>query len=238
MSSPLGPQEPDGRVLMRLTLLGPPGSGKGTQAKLLSDRLNLEHIGTGDILREAIHLQTPSGVLAQVLMSKAGNWSRTTWSTTLVAERFHRDDRPTRFVMDGYPRTLAQARAFDKVLHKVNLPLTGVVTLNVEDEEIIRRVGGRWSCPKRNCKRTYHVEKNPPRKPGVCDKCGTELVQREDDKPETLRERLKVYHHNKEELLPYYHQQGLLHEVNGQGEIDEIYCRIVKVLNLQAGPAC
>src|SRR5262249_40632987 len=113
------------------------------------------------------------------------------------------------------------------------------VTMNVDDEEIIRRVSGRWSCPKRNCKRTYHVEENPPKRPGFCDACGTRLVQREDDKPETLRnQRLPVYHQNKQELLRYYQQKGLLREVNGEGEIEDIYCQITKVLNIQAGPAC
>src|SRR5262245_26224121 len=171
---------------MRLILLGPPGSGKGTQAKLLSERLQLEHIGTGDILREAIRLETPSGVLAKPYV-ESGQLVPDDLVNALVADRFHRADRPKRFVMDGYPRTVAQARAFDRVLHEVGLALTAVVTMSVEDEEIIRRVGGRWSCPKRNCKRTYHVEKNPPRRPGICDQCGTRLVQREDDKPETLR---------------------------------------------------
>ncbi len=222
---------------MRLILLGPPGSGKGTQAKLLCERLNLEHIGTGDILREAIRLETPQGVLAKPFVD-SGRLAPDDLINEVVAERFRRDDRPSDFVMDGYPRTVAQARAFDAVLREVGLDLTAVVLLRVDDSEIIRRVGGRWSCPKPNCKRTYHDETNPPRRKGVCDKCGTPLVQREDDNPETLARRLVVYHGNTEELLPYYRQQGLLREVSGEGKIEDIFCHVLKVLEVQAGPTC
>jgi adenylate kinase len=222
---------------MRLILHGPPGSGKGTQAKRLCERLNLEHIGTGDILREAIRLGTPQGLRAQPFV-ESGRLVPDDLVNEVVAERFRRGDRPADFVMDGYPRTVAQARAFDAVLREVGLDLTAVVSLRVDDEEIIRRVTGRWSCPKPSCKRTYHVESNPPKKPGICDRDGTRLVQREDDKPETLRERLKVYHQNTEDLGPYYRQQGLLREVDGQGDIEAIYHRILQVLNIEAGPAC
>src|SRR5262249_48122143 len=150
-----GPTDGADRV-MRLILLGPPGSGKGTQAELLSERLRLEHIGTGDILREAIRRETPLGLRARPFV-ESGRLVPDDLVNELVAERFRREDRPERFVMDGYPRTLAQAASFDQVLRQQFLDLTAVVLLVVDDEEIIRRVSGRWSCPKPQCKRTYHL---------------------------------------------------------------------------------
>jgi adenylate kinase len=222
---------------MRLILLGAPGSGKGTQAKLLSERLRLEHIGTGDILREAIRRGTPLGVRARPFV-ESGQLVPDDLVNEMVAERFQRDDRPERFVMDGYPRTLAQAASFEEMLRRQHLGLDAVVYLKVDDEEIIRRVARRWSCPKPTCKRTYHTVSNPPKVAGVCDVDGTPLIQRADDREETLRERLKVYHRNREQLLPHYREQGLLREVSGEGDIEEIYGRIMQALNLQAGPKC
>jgi adenylate kinase len=219
---------------MRLILFGPPGSGKGTQAKLLSRRLRLEHIGTGDILRDAMRRETPTGRLAKPFV-EAGQLVPDDVVNAVVAERFRAADRPERFVMDGYPRTLAQGKMFDAVLREVGLNLTAVVLLDVSDEEIIARVSGRWSCPKSGCKATYHVVSNPPKTAGVCDECGTPLVQRADDQPETVRERLRVYHKNSAALIPYYRDLGLLHEVAGQGGVEDIYANIVQALGLQAG---
>ncbi|MBY0229601.1 MAG: adenylate kinase [Gemmataceae bacterium] len=207
---------------MRLILLGPPGSGKGTQSKLLSKRLGLEHIGTGDLLRAGIRARTPVGEQARPFV-EAGQLVPDAIVNDLVAERFARGDRPSRFVMDGYPRTVAQARAFDGVLERHKLPLTAVLLLAVEDAEIIQRLSGRWSCPQPGCKATYHVESNPTRVNGVCDDCGSALVQREDDKEETVQARLVVYHRDTAELIPYYRAKGLLTEARGQGEIEGIY---------------
>src|SRR5262245_48391184 len=165
---------------MRIILLGPPGCGKGTQAKLLSQRYGLEHIATGDILRAAIHNKTPAGLRARADV-EAGRLVPDDLVNDLIAERFGQEPRPERFVLDGYPRTLAQAMALDAVLRQHGLLLTGVLLLDVPDEEIIRRVSGRWSCPNPGCKATYHTEHNPPRVPGVCDVCGSRLVQRADD---------------------------------------------------------
>jgi adenylate kinase len=222
---------------MRLVLLGPPGCGKGTQAKLLCQRKGLEHIGTGDILREAIRLGTPAGRRAHPFV-ESGRLVPDDLVNDVIAERFHRPDRPSRFVMDGYPRTLAQAAAFDRVLRQHFLDLTAVILLQVSDEEIIARVSERWSCPKTGCKATYHTTSNPPKMPGICDYCGTRLVQREDDRPETVRARLIVYHGNTESLVGHYRAQGLLHEVPGHGPIEEVYANIIKILNRQAGPTC
>jgi adenylate kinase len=139
-------------------------------------------------------------------------------------ERFRREDRPERFVMDGYPRTLAQAASFDTVLRQQFLDLTAVLLFEVDDEEIVRRMTGRLSCP--NCKRTYHQLSNPPRAVGVCDACGTALIQRSDDREETVRERLRVYHENTEGLASYYEKQRLLRRVAGIGAIDQIYEKV------------
>jgi adenylate kinase len=214
---------------MRLILLGPPGSGKGTQAQLLCERLKLEHVGTGDIIREAIRRDTPVGRRAKPFVV-SGKLVPDDLVNDLVSDRFRRDDRPTRFIMDGYPRTLAQARAFDAVLEEQSLDLTAVVLLEVDDAEIVRRLSGRWSCPKSGCKATYHTVSNPPKSNGVCDRCGTKLVQRDDDKEETVKERLRVYHADTVELIPYYRSRGLIRAVPGHGNIEEICTNILRVL--------
>jgi adenylate kinase len=222
---------------MRLILVGPPGCGKGTQAELLGRDHRLEHIGTGDLLRAAIRAGTPGGQRAKPFV-ESGKLVPDDLVNELIAERFGREDRPGRFVMDGYPRTVAQAAAFDQVLRRQSLDLTDVVLLDVPDEEIVRRLSGRWSCPKAGCKATYHTVYKPPRVAGVCDNDGTPLVQRADDKEETVRARLVVYHKNTEELVPHYRAQGLLREVSGVGGIEQVYANIVKALQPQAGATC
>jgi adenylate kinase len=214
---------------MRLILLGPPGSGKGTQAQLLTRRNDLEHIGTGDLLRAAIAANTPTGQRAGPFV-KRGELVPSALVNDLIAERFRRADRPERFVMDGYPRTLDQAGAFDRVLREHRLPLTGVLLLTVPDSEIVHRLSGRWSCPGPGCKATYHTENNPTKVAGICDNCGTRLVQRDDDKEETVVARLVVYHRDTAELIPYYRAQGLLYEVPGTGEIEQVYTNLMKAL--------
>src|SRR5262249_9118736 len=144
-------------------------------------------------------------------------------------ERFERPDRPASFLMDGYPRTITQGRAFDAVLRKQGLGLDRVVFISVPDELLVQRLSGRWSCPQ--CKATYHRLNNPPRGEGICDVCGHSLIQRPDDKEETVRERLRQYHSNTEHLIPFYRDQGLLRDVNGEGGIEEVYQRIERVLD-------
>jgi adenylate kinase len=214
---------------MRLILLGPPGSGKGTQAKLLAERNKLVQIGTGDILREAVRVRTPRGVEVEPYV-KTGKLVPDDLVNELVADCFRREDRPESFVMDGYPRTLAQAASFDQVLRQQFLNLQAVVLLVVKDEEIVRRLSGRWSCPNPTCRATYHVTKKPPRAAGICDVCGTALVQRDDDKVETIRRRLQIYHQNTAELIPHYRAQQLLHEVPGEGDIEAIHRDIVRAV--------
>lgn len=222
---------------MRLILLGPPGCGKGTQAKMLSERNGLEHIGTGDILREAIRQQTPAGKRAHPYVEQ-GQLVPDDLVNDVIAERFNLNDPPQCFVLDGYPRTLAQAVAFDQVLRQHFFDLNAVLFLRVSDVEIIARVGERWSCPKPGCKATYHTKSRPPKVPGICDYCGTKLIQREDDRPETVRARLVVYHKNIEQLLGHYRAQGLLYEVPGHGAIEKVYANIMNVLNGQAKHKC
>ena len=222
---------------MRMILLGPPGGGKGTQAKLLCERYQLQHIGTGDILRDAMRRETPLGRKAKPYVD-SGRLVPDELVNELVADRFRRPDRPEQFVLDGYPRTVAKAAAFDQVLRQQFLNLTAVIRLLVDDEEIIRRLSGRWSCPYPGCQRTYHTVHNPPKVLGRCDADSTALIQRSDDREETIRERLRLYHLNTAAMSPHYRAQGLLREVNGEGTIEEVFANIVQALNLQAGPPC
>jgi adenylate kinase len=218
----------------RLILVGPPGTGKGTQAKLLGKRLGLTHIGTGDILREAVRTDSPLGKLARPYV-ESGQLVPDNLVNDMIAERFRQPDRPRRFVMDGYPRTLTQALSFDQMLHKQKLHLTSVILLVTDEDEIVRRLAGRLSCPR--CKSTFHPISKPPKRPGVCDECGHELLMRVDDQEGTVRERLRQYRLNLEDMLEHYRRKGLLHEVEGLGDIEGIYNRIVYVLK-QAEPSC
>ncbi len=217
---------------MRLILIGPPGSGKGTQAKLLSERQGLVHFSTGDILRDAVAHQTPDGMRAKVFMH-AGQLVPDELVNDIVRARFRGPNKPQKFVMDGYPRTHVQAIAFDAVLANEALGLNAVVFLNVADEEIVRRLSGRRSCPNASCKAIYHVITQPPKVDGVCDKCQSPLTQRDDDKAETILNRLDVFHALHDEILRHYQKQGLLVEVQGRGDVEAIYANIVKTLTAQ-----
>lgn len=214
---------------MRLILIGPPGSGKGTQAKLLSERFGLTHFSTGDILRDSIARGTPEGLKANTFMSQ-GQLVPDDLVNDIVRTHFHGSHKPSKFVMDGYPRTLVQAIAFDAVLKAAGLPLNGVVSLNVEDEEIVRRLSGRRTCSNASCKAIYHMLTQPPKLDGICDRCQSALVQRDDDRPETIRKRLEVYHKLHDDILRHYQKQGLLVEVPGRGDVESIYAQIVQAL--------
>jgi adenylate kinase len=214
---------------MRLIFIGPPGSGKGTQAKLLSQRLGLRHFSTGDILREAILRQTPEGRLASPYVS-TGRLVPDEIVNEIINARFRAKDRPECFVMDGYPRTVPQADSFDQALRAHGMGLDAVISLKVDDDEIVRRLGGRWNCPNPRCGATYHTVFKPPRRPGVCDVCGTPLMQRDDDKPETVVKRLQIFHALYAELLEDYRKRGLLVEVPGVGDIETIYAAILRAL--------
>ncbi|OAI55168.1 hypothetical protein AYO44_00195 [Planctomycetaceae bacterium SCGC AG-212-F19] len=212
---------------MRLILIGPPGSGKGTQAAKLVEGMKLAHISTGNILRDAVARGTAAGKKADPFM-KSGKLVPDELVNELIAELFSHPDRPEQFVFDGYPRTLAQAAALDDVLAKEKLPLDAVVVLEVPDKEVIRRISGRRVCPKDQT--SYHVESKPPNTPGKCDVCGSELIHRADDREDTVRERLRVYRAQTAELIPYYRAKGLLREVPGQGDIETIYAAMAKAI--------
>jgi adenylate kinase len=149
----------------------------------------------------------------------------------MVNDRFRSEPRPERFVLDGYPRTVAQAHSFDQVLRQQFSKLDAVVDLVVPDEELVRRISGRWICTNPTCQTSYHTFYKPPRVPGICDVCGSPLSQREDDREATVRGRLGVFHKNNADLLKYYQDQGLLRQVHAEGDIEAIYADLVKVLN-------
>ncbi|MCS7017226.1 MAG: adenylate kinase [Gemmatales bacterium] len=213
---------------MRLVLLGPPGSGKGTQAHLLQERCGLAHISTGDILRQAVRQNTPLGQVARPYMEQ-GRYVPDDVVNGVIAERFRRADRPERFVLDGYPRTRPQAEALDAVLHEVGLPLHRVVLLTVPDEELVQRISGRRSCPK--CGAVYHLPRHPPQRENQCDRCGAPLVQRADDREEAVRERLRVYHATLPQVIDYYREQGKLIEINGLGAPQDIFQRLSDIVS-------
>jgi adenylate kinase len=209
---------------MRLVLVGPPGSGKGTQAEKLCERLGLAYVGTGNILREAIKQNTPVGQMAKPLIDR-GLLVPDTVVNDVVAELF-RSRRPERFVMDGYPRTYAQAIAFDALLSQEFLKLDAVVNLTIADDEVVRRIGSRRCCTKKDCGVCFNLAFRPPKKSGVCDRCGSPLELRDDDKEETVRRRLVEFHKNTNALLAHYRRAGLLRDVSALEPVDVVYKNI------------
>lgn len=217
---------------MRLVLLGPPGAGKGTQAKRITDRYRVPHLSTGDMLREAVAADTAVGRQAKAIMD-AGRLVPDDVMNRLVAERIAQPDCARGFVLDGYPRTVAQAEALGRLLTERGLGLDAVLEIAVEDEALIERISGRFACA--NCGAGYHDRFKQPQTPGVCDVCGSrDLVRREDDKAETVRARLDAYHAQTAPLLPYYRDQGLLATVDGMAEIDEVTTQILGKIDAMA----
>ncbi len=210
---------------MRLLLVGPPGSGKGTQALLLADRLKLTHLATGNLLREAVANGTPAGREAEPYLS-TGQLVPDDLVNRMVAEHFRRPDQPSRFIMDGYPRTRSQAVFFDELLRPLNLALQAVVEFTVDDEDLVRRLSNRRLCSNPNCQTSYHLISKPPRVNNTCDVCGWPLIQRVDDAEATIRYRLSVYHQNSSELLAHYRAQQKLHRVNADQPIEAVFASI------------
>ena len=198
---------------MRLILLGAPGAGKGTQAEIICDKLNIPTISTGNILREAIRNKTELGILAKSYMD-GGNLVPDAVVVGIVSERLNADDCKNGFILDGMPRTLAQAEALDEMGVKIDV----VLSIEVEDSAIEKRMGGRRVCE--SCGASYHIEHKKPECDGVCDSCGGKLILRADDAPETVRERLKVYHEQTEPLVEFYTSKGLLKRIDGSVGID------------------
>src|SRR4051794_24909330 len=192
---------------MRLVLVGAPGSGKGTQAELLVKRLGLAYVGTGAILRDAIARKTPMGLRVQPLMER-GLLVPDAVVNGVVSELLQQKDAPQRFVLDGYPRTVAQAAAFDDLLAKIDLQLDGVVSFAISDDEVVRRISSRRCCSSPECGTCYNLTTRQSKVGGVCDKCGSPLMLRDDDQEETVRRRLDEFHKNTDALIEHYRRTG------------------------------
>lgn len=212
---------------MKIILMGPPGAGKGTQAALIKEEFKVPHISTGDMFRAAIKNSTPLGLEAKKYMDQ-GNLVPDSVTIGLVKERLQNDDCKLGFMLDGFPRTIAQAEALDEILKELNIKLDAVLNIAVDSEVLVDRIVGRRVC--KQCGAGYHVTNLKPLKEGICDVCGSELIQRKDDTKETVVTRLDVYTKQTKPLLEYYEKQNLVKEVNGLGNIDVIFDEVKKVL--------
>lgn len=212
---------------MKIIMLGAPGAGKGTQAKKIAEKYNIPHISTGDIFRANIKEGTELGKKAKTYMDQ-GLLVPDELVVDLVVDRVAQEDANNGYVLDGFPRTIPQAEALDAALEKIGEKVDFAVNVEVPDENIINRMSGRRACVK--CGATYHIVHIPTKVEGICDTCGSELILREDDKPETVKKRLMVYHDQTQPLIDYYTKKNILKEVDGTVDMDEVFTAIVKVL--------
>lgn len=212
---------------VRVVLLGPPGAGKGTQAKLLQERFEACQVSTGDILRKAVAEQTPLGRKASEYLHQ-GTLVPDSLVVDLVAERLREKDCEKGFILDGFPRTLSQAQSLEQILTKMGLALGYVLSVQVPHEVIVERLAGRRTC--KGCGALYHLTFDPPKTQGVCDRCGGEIYQRDDDRAETIIARLKVYDAQTAPLISYYRDRGILRDIDGVGDVDEIRDRVITAL--------
>ena len=212
---------------MKIIMLGAPGAGKGTQAKRIAEKYSLPHISTGDIFRANIKNGTELGNKAKSYMDK-GSLVPDEITIGMLIDRINDKDCVNGYVLDGFPRTLAQASSLDEALAKRNEKIDYAIDVDVPDENIINRMGGRRACL--NCGATYHLEFIPTKVEGICDNCGNEIVIREDDKPETVKKRLEVYHAQTQPLIDYYSNKDIIKSVDGTLEIDEVFGAIVHIL--------
>jgi adenylate kinase len=208
---------------VNLVLLGPPGAGKGTQAALLVKEYKLLHVSTGDMLREAIKEGTSVGKEAQAYMNK-GELVPDAIVTQAVIDRMSKSDAEGGVILDGYPRTCVQAESLDGSLKKENRSLDMVLYFRTSEEVAVKRLSGRRVCPE--CGKNYHIINIPPAKENICDKCGMELYQRDDDKPETVKNRLVVYNNSTKDLVDYYRDKGVLQEVDGDISAEQLFERV------------
>jgi adenylate kinase len=208
-------------------LLGAPGAGKGTQVDNIAKKMNLVQLSTGDLFRQAVSKGTDLGKLAQKYMAE-GKLVPDEITIRMVMDQMEKEDKKSGVVFDGFPRSLKQAQALDEALGNVNKKINKVIYIKVSEEELLKRLSGRWVC--RNCQTPYHMVTSPPKKKGICDKCGGELYQRPDDAAETVKKRLKVYFTETAPLIEYYKKSGKLFEVDGEGDINNISRRIIESL--------
>ena len=216
---------------MYIIFLGAPGAGKGTQASIVAQKLELVHIASGDLFRQAIEQGTELGMQAKSYMEK-GKLVPDEITIRMVLERISAPDCKSGVTLDGFPRNLEQARALDKALTEQDKAIDKVVYIKVSEEELLKRLSGRWIC--RNCQAPYHTISSPPEIEGKCDKCGGELYQRPDDTVETVKKRLEVYFVQTTPLIDYYTRAGKLSEVDGDGSIGEVSERIISALQQES----
>ena len=212
---------------MKIIMLGAPGAGKGTQAKQIAAKYEIPHISTGDIFRANIKNNTELGQKAKSYMDK-GELVPDELVVDLVVDRIKADDCKNGYVLDGFPRTIPQAEALDAALAAINDKVDFAINVEVPDENIINRMSGRRACVA--CGATYHIVHIPTKVEGICDKCGAELILRDDDKPETVKNRLNVYHEQTQPLIDYYTGKEVLHEVDGTKEMEAVFGDIVSIL--------
>ena len=212
---------------LNLILLGPPGAGKGTQAERLQDDFQVPFISTGDMLRANVKGATELGREARNYMD-AGELVPDDLIVAMVAERLQEDDAEDGFILDGFPRTIEQAHALDRQLSELSRRITAVLLIDVPDSELVRRLSGRRVCVKAG--HNYHIEFDPPKHEGVCDQDGSKLIQRDDDKPEVIRNRLRVYHDQTEPLVDYYDEQGVLRKIDGTRDATDVHDHIRAVI--------
>ena len=212
---------------MKIIMLGAPGAGKGTQAKMIADKYQIPHISTGDIFRANISNGTELGKKAKTYMDQ-GLLVPDELVVDLVVDRVQQDDCKKGYILDGFPRTIPQAEALTEALKKLGEKVDFAINVEVPDENIVKRMSGRRACV--SCGSTYHIVYNPTKVEGVCDKCGNELILREDDKPETVKKRLDVYHEQTQPLIEYYTNEGVLVEVDGTKDMKDVFSAIVDIL--------
>ncbi len=212
---------------MKIIMLGAPGAGKGTQAKMIAEKFGVPHISTGDIFRANIKEGTELGMEAKKYMDQ-GLLVPDELTVKILLDRVAREDCADGYVLDGFPRTIPQAEVLDAALEKLNEKIDYAVNVDVPDENIVKRMSGRRACPK--CGATFHVEHIPPKQEGICDSCGGELVLRDDDRQETVQNRLKVYHDQTQPLIDYYGKKGVLKSVDGTVEMQKVFQAISDII--------
>jgi len=212
---------------MNMIFLGLPGAGKGTQAKKVSAKYNIPHIATGDIFRNAIKNETSLGKKAKNYIDK-GELVPDEVTIGIVRNRLQEDDCQNGFILDGFPRTINQAEALNKIMEELNTELDLALYIKVSEKELIKRLSGRRVCE--DCGATYHVEFNPPEKEGICDKCGGKLIQRSDDKEKTVKNRIEVNREKTEKLIKYYEAEGILKTIESNGGIDQVFNEVTSVI--------